>query len=157
MLRVFSVTMFSQHRTQTTLIINCVWCLPIVGSCYYKEHEEDLEIFFPFNKDEKGSVHSCSRQNVLSLLSYRALSKHFFWHPFFIKDSVSWAEAITQRTSARWSLHLGVHMRRCKPPLWGPGAMPLEALTIPPISGFQIAFPCMIQWQGGQWFFKFKF
>ena len=42
------------------------------------------------------------------------------------------------------TLAAGVHMGCCKPPLWGPGAMSLEALAISQISGFQIAFPCII-------------
>ena len=38
-----------------------------------------------------------------------------------------------------------VHMWCCKPTLWGPGPMPLDALAILPIPDFQIAFPCIIQ------------
>ena len=46
--------------------------------------------------------------------------------------------------NSHWSW--GVHMGRCKPHLWGPGALPLEGLAISPTPGFQIAFPCIIWW-----------
>ena len=43
-------------------------------------------------------------------------------------------------------LQLGVHMWRCKSPLWSPGTMPLKHLAISLISGFQITLPCIVQW-----------
>ena len=46
----------------------------------------------------------------------------------------------------RWPLKLGVYMRRCKPPLWSPGAMSLKDLAISLISSFQIALPCIVRW-----------
>ena len=43
---------------------------------------------------------------------------------------------ITQQVSVRWPLLLVGHMGCCKPPMWGPGAMPLETLTISMIPVF---------------------
>ena len=43
---------------------------------------------------------------------------------------------ITQQVSVHWPLLLVGHMGCCKPPLWGPGAMPLETLTISMIPVF---------------------
>ena len=77
---------------------------------------------------------------------HRALSKHFFWPLFFMKDWVLWPHAITQRVAACWPLQLGAHIGRCKPPLWSPRAMSWKPLAIVSIPGFQIAFPCIIQW-----------
>ena len=54
-------------------------------------------------------------------------------------------------------LQLGVHMGRCKPPWWCSGEMPLEALTISPIPGFQIAFSCIIWWPNLFLFFRTLF
>ena len=68
---------------------------------------------------------------------FKALSKHFCWPQFVMKDWVFMKDVCVRM--------LALHMVCCKP-TFGPGAVPLEDLAISPIPGFQIALPCIIWW-----------
>ena len=62
-------------------------------------------------KRKRGEFNSYISDNFLIMRSYkisRALSKHFSWPPFYMKDWVLWSQAITQQLpSCSWGFIWG--------------------------------------------------